>query len=67
MKIRIRWEPEQPSCSYSTRDENGLRELFGDSEATRIVNALAASNGGPVTLTVSGYDAGYLNLDFVDA
>lgn len=67
MKIRIRWEPEQPGCGYSTRDEDGLRELFGGAEANRILIAIGVANGEPVTLRVNGHDAGYLDLDFIDA
>jgi hypothetical protein len=67
MKIVIHWQPELPGFRSSTRNEDGLRELFDDAEANRILGALATSNGMPVTLTVSGYDAGYLDLDFVDA
>lgn len=67
MKIIIHWQPELPGFSSSTRGEDGLRELFGDAETDRILAALAGANGAPVTLTVSGPDAGYLDLDFVDA
>jgi hypothetical protein len=67
MKIVIHWQPGLPGFRSSTRDEDGLRALFGDAEANRILAALAASNGAPVTLTVNGPDAGYLDLDIVDA
>jgi hypothetical protein len=67
MRIGIHWRPELPGVDASTRDEDGLRELFGDAEANRILGALAAANDEPVTLTVSGYDAGFLNLEFVNA
>jgi hypothetical protein len=67
MKIVIHWQPELPGFRSSTRDENGLRILFGEVEANRILAALAASGGGPVTLAVNGPDAGYLSLETVDA
>lgn len=67
MKIGIHWRPELSGIDASTRDENGLRELFGEAETNRILVALAASNGAPVTLAVNGPDAGFLNLDFIDA
>jgi hypothetical protein len=67
MKILIHWQPELPSLGSSCYDEDGLRTFFGESETNRILAALAASKGGPVTLTVSGPDAGYLNLETVDA
>ena len=67
MKIIIHWKPEEPGINSSTRDEHALRELFGQAEANRILSALGSANGEPVTLTVSGHDAGYLDLDFVDA
>lgn len=60
--------PGQPGIiSVSNRDEDGLRELFGEAETNRILAALAAANGAPVTLTVNGPDAGFLDLDFVQA
>jgi hypothetical protein len=67
MKIGIRWRPELSGIDASTRDEKGLRELFGEAETNRILAALAASNGAPVTLSVNGPDAGFLNLDLIDA
>ena len=68
MKIGIHWRPELSGITdASTRDEQGLRELFGEAETNRILAALAASNGAPVTLTVSGPDAGFLNEDFIYA
>lgn len=67
MKILIHWQPEMPSLGATTCDEDGLRVFFGKAEADGITNALAGANGAPVTLTVNGPDAGYLDLDFVDA
>jgi hypothetical protein len=67
MKIGIHWRPELSGIDASTRDENGLRALFGEAETNRILAALAASNGAPVTLSVSGPDAGFLNEDLIDA
>ena len=67
MRIGIHWRPELPGIDSSTRDEAGLRELFGKAETNRILAALATSNGAPVTLSVNGPDAGFLNLDFIDA
>lgn len=67
MKIRIHWQPELPGFRSSTRDEGGLRDLLGEAERSRILNALGAANGEPVTLTVNGPDAGYLDLDVVQA
>jgi hypothetical protein len=60
VKIRIEWMPEDPgSPMLSTRDENGLRVLFGRDEAARIVDALRVTSGEPVTLTVNGPDVGF--------
>lgn len=67
MKILIHWQPELPTLGSSCYDEDGLRTFFGDAETRRILDALAAANGGPVTLTVNGPDAGYLNLEPFDA
>jgi len=67
MKILIHWQPEMPSMGATTCDEDGLRVFFGKAEADRIMDALAGAKGTPVTLTVNGPDAGYLDLDFVDA
>ena len=67
MKILIHWEPQFPGINSSTYDEIGLRVLFGEAEANRILAALVASDGGPVTLMVNGPDAGYLDREFVDA
>lgn len=67
MKIGILWRPELEGFAASTRDEDGLRELFGAAETERILAALEAGVGVPVTLTVSGPDAGFLDLDLVNA
>jgi hypothetical protein len=67
MKIVIHWQPELPGFRSSTRDKDGLRDLFGEAETNRILAALAAANGAPVTLTVNGRDAGFLDLDSVQA
>jgi hypothetical protein len=67
MKIGIHWRPELSGIDASTRDENGLRELFGEAKTKRILAALDASNGAPITLSVNGPDAGFLHLDIVDA
>jgi hypothetical protein len=50
----------------STRDEDGLRVLFGRDEAARILEALRLAAGEPVTLTVNGPDAGF-TTEFVEA
>jgi hypothetical protein len=67
MKMIIRWRPELPGFDSSTRDVEGLRELFGDTETDRILAALVAAKGAPVTLTVDGPNAGFVDLDFVQA
>lgn len=67
MRVLIKWMPGEPGCvSTSTRDEAGLRDLFGGAEATRIIEALRLA-GGAVTLTVNGHDAGYMERDLVEA
>jgi len=66
MKVRIQWMPNEPGVSTSTRDEDGLRELFGQAETDRILEAMSQAGGEPVTLTVSGPDAGF-EVDRVEA
>jgi hypothetical protein len=68
MRVRIEWMPGQPGIvDVSNRDEDGLRVLFGETETNRILSALAAANYEPVTLTVNGRDAGFLDRDSVQA
>jgi hypothetical protein len=67
VKILIHWLPDEFGLSSSsTRDEDGLRELFGQAEAARIVDAIGRAAGAPVTLQVNGHDAGF-EKDFVRA
>jgi hypothetical protein len=66
VKIRIEWMPEDPgSPMLSTRDEDGLRVLFGQDEEARILDALRLAAGEPVTLTVNGPDVGF-NAEFIE-
>jgi hypothetical protein len=67
VKIVVHWRPEFPGLNSSTMDERDLLLYFGDAEADRILRAIGEANHEPVTLTVSGHDAGYLDLDFVNA
>jgi hypothetical protein len=67
MKIAIHWRPELGGVDASTRDEDGLRELFGSDETKRILAALEAVKGASARLTVNGPDAGFLDLDVVNA
>jgi hypothetical protein len=65
VKILIQWMPNEPGLSSSTRDEDGLRELFGQAEADRILDAISQAGGEPVTLIVNGRDAGF-TADWVE-